>query len=133
MTTLPRRTSLPIEVAGWLRQRLARGDWTLRFPGELELARELQVGRNAVRAALAVLEKEGLLRVAKGRRRELMTPVKPMRPKFEKVAVMLMPSPWHTLPPSTLLWMDALRSRLHGAGLWIWGRFVVLLRRRWSH
>lgn len=113
---LPRRASLPTEVAAFLRERLLRGDWSQRLPGELDLAHELQVGRNTIRAALAVLEKEGLLRTATGRRRELMTPVKQVRPKLEKVAVMLMPLPWHTLPPSTLLWMDALRSRLQGAG-----------------
>lgn len=113
---LPRRTSLPLEVAAYLRKRLQRGDWALHLPGELELARELQVGRNTIRAALGILEKEGLLRTSSGRRRELMVPVKRVRPKLEKVAVMLMPSAWHTLAPSTLLWMDALRSRLQGAG-----------------
>ncbi len=112
----PRRTSLPLEVAAYLRKRLQRGDWARHLPGELGLARELQVGRNTIRAALTVLEKEGLLRTATGRRRELMTPVKQVRPKLGKVAIMLMPSPWHTLPPSTLLWMDALRSRLQGSG-----------------
>ena len=111
-----RRSSLPFEVAAFLRERLQRGDWARHLPGEMELAREIQVGRNTIRAALAVLEKEGLLRTATGRRREVMRPVKQVRPKLEKVAVMLMPSPWHTLPPSTLLWMDALRSRLQGAG-----------------
>ena len=115
-THLPRRTSLPLEVAAFLRVRLLRGDWVRYLPGELELARQLQVGRNTIRAALTVLEKEGLLRTASGRRRELMIQTRQARPKVEKIAVMLMPAPWHTLAPSTLLWMDALRSRLHGAG-----------------
>jgi hypothetical protein len=35
---------------------------------------------------------------------------------LEKVAIMVMPTPLHTLAPTTLLWMDALRSRLLGAG-----------------
>lgn len=113
---LPRRSSLPIEVAGYLRQRLERGDWARVLPGEMELAGELQVGRNTIRAALAVLEKEGLIRTANGRRRQLVGQVKKGRPPLAKQAVMLLPAPWQTLPPATLLWMDALRSRLHGAG-----------------
>jgi DNA-binding LacI/PurR family transcriptional regulator len=115
-SNLPRRISRSIEVAAFLRDRLMRGNWTQYLPGEMELARELQVGRNTIRAALVVLEKEGLVRTSSGRRREVITPMKWVRPQFEKVAVMLMPSPWHTLASSTLLWMDALRSRLHGAG-----------------
>ncbi|MFA6545966.1 MAG: substrate-binding domain-containing protein [Limisphaerales bacterium] len=115
-TPVPRRASLPLEVAAFLRERLRCGDWARQLPGEIELARELQVGRNTIRAALAVLEKERWLRTASGRRRELLKEVKVLRPKLEKVAVMLIPLPWHTLPPSTLLWVDALRSRLHGAG-----------------
>ncbi len=113
---LPRRASLPLEVAAFLRGRLLQGNWSQHLPGELELSRELQVGRNTIRAALVILEREGLLRTVSGRRRELVKPVQKVRPKMAKVAVMLMPAPWHTLAPSTLLWMDALRSRLHGVG-----------------
>ncbi len=86
------------------------------LPGEMELARELQVGRNTIRAAMVVLEKEGLVRTVSGRRREVLGQVRRARPKQEKVAVLVLPAPWHSLPPSTLLWMDALRLRLLGAG-----------------
>ncbi|MFN0075026.1 MAG: substrate-binding domain-containing protein [Prosthecobacter sp.] len=113
---LPRRASLPLDVAAFLRERLLRGDWARVLPGETELARELQVGRNTIRAALAVLEKDGLIRTASGKRREVVGKVKKLRRSMEKVAVMLLPVPWHTLAPSTLLWMDALRARLQGAG-----------------
>lgn len=86
------------------------------LPGETELARELQVGRNTIRAALAVLEKEGLIRTSSGRRREVVGKPKKARQPLDKVAVVLLPAPWQTLPPTTLVWMDALRSRLHGSG-----------------
>ena len=113
---LPRRSSLPIEVAGCLRERLARGDWVRLLPGEMELARELQVGRNTIRAALAVLEKDGLICTTSGKRREVLGKIKRARKPLVKVAVVLLPAPWQTLPSATLLLMDALRSRLHGAG-----------------
>lgn len=113
---LPRRSSLPIEAARCLRLRLAHGDWTRVLPGEMDLARELQVGRSTIRAALAVLEKEGLIRTANGRRREVVGTVKKVREPSGKVVVMLLPAPWQTLPPSAMLWMDLLRSRLQAGG-----------------
>jgi DNA-binding LacI/PurR family transcriptional regulator len=113
---LPRRSSLPVQVAACLRERLARGDWAGVLPGEMELARELQVGRNTIRAALAVLEKEGIIRTANGRRREVVGTAKKERQPLVKVAVMLLPGRLQALSPATLLWLDALRSRLHGVG-----------------
>jgi DNA-binding LacI/PurR family transcriptional regulator len=115
-THLPRRSSLPVEVVRCLRERLTRGDWVRLLPGELELARELQVGRNTIRAALAVLEKDGLICTTSGKRREVLGKIKRARKPLVKVAVVLLPAPWQTLPSATLLLMDALRSRLHGAG-----------------
>jgi len=117
-TNLPRRASLPRDVAAFLRERLRGGEWGRLLPGEFELAREVQVGRNTIRAALVILEKEGLLRTTSGRRREVVMGATKRRTKreLEKTAVLLLPSPWQTLAPSTLLWMDALRSRLLGAG-----------------
>jgi DNA-binding LacI/PurR family transcriptional regulator len=113
---LPKRTSLAVDVAICLRERIHRGDWARYLPGEMSLAKELQVGRNTVRAALVILEKEGLIHTVMGRKRELIGQVKRVEASLKKVAVILMPAPWHTLAPSTLLWMDALRSRLNGAG-----------------
>lgn len=105
-----------MEVAACLRDRMARGDWTRVLPGEIELARELKVGRNTIRAALAVLEKEGLVRTATGKRREVMPAVSKKRKQLVRVAVILLPLPWQSLPPATLLLIDALRLRLHDAG-----------------
>jgi DNA-binding LacI/PurR family transcriptional regulator len=113
---LPRRFSLPIEVADCLRVRLAKGEWVRMMPGEMELARELQVGRNTIRAALAVLEKEGMIRATMGKRREVLAKVKKTRKPTAKVVILLLPAPWQTLPPATMLWMDSLRSRLQAAG-----------------
>lgn len=113
---IPRRAALSMDVAAFLRKRLQQGDWAPCMPGELDLARDLQVGRNTIRAALVILEKEGWVRKISGRRREVIAPIKESRPKLEKMVVMLMPAPWHTLAPSTLLWIDALRSILSSAG-----------------
>ena len=114
--TLPRRPSLPLEAASFLREQIVRGNWPRMLPGEMELARELQVGRNTIRAALAVLEKEGLVRTASGRRREVVGKVKNLRAKGKKIAVILLPEPWHRLPTFSLQWVEALRLRMQMIG-----------------
>ncbi len=61
MLPLPQRHSLIAETAAVLRQRIEAGEWPLHLPGELDLAALLQVGRNTLRSALALLEGEGYL------------------------------------------------------------------------
>lgn len=115
---LPRRASRAMEAAAFLRERLLAGAWSRLLPGETELARQLQVGRNTIRAALVQLEAEGLLKTQAGRRREV-TGLLSANPKEEdggQVAVLLLGMPYPALASSTLLWMEALRLRLQGAG-----------------
>jgi DNA-binding LacI/PurR family transcriptional regulator len=56
------------QVAAYLRAELFRGVWTRAMPGGDKLAAELGIGSNTAEAALALLEKEGLLQ-NQGRRR----------------------------------------------------------------
>ena len=56
-----RRQSLPELTAQALREVLLAGGWGGTLPGEGKLALELGVGRNTLRAALRLLEAEGLL------------------------------------------------------------------------
>lgn len=49
------------QVAGYLREELLRGTWTGMMPGEDRLMARLGVGRNTIKAALRMLEEEGLL------------------------------------------------------------------------
>lgn len=55
------RLSLPEQVAVCLREGIQGGRWGDQFPGELQLATELDVSRNTARRALQILEKEGLV------------------------------------------------------------------------
>jgi GntR family transcriptional regulator len=61
---LPARSSLRHRIADELRERLERGDFMAgaRLPSEPELARKLGVSRSSLRAAIALLEADGLLR-----------------------------------------------------------------------
>jgi LacI family transcriptional regulator len=63
------------QVADHLRRQLSRGEWTGIMPGGARLARELGVGRMTIEAALAQLEKEGLLEPqGERRRRRILLP-----------------------------------------------------------
>jgi DNA-binding FadR family transcriptional regulator len=55
-------------AAGELRERLAAGTWAVgeRLPSEIELARQLGVGRSTVREAIRVLVHSGLLETRHG-------------------------------------------------------------------
>ena len=83
--------------------------------GEIELAALLQVGRNTVRAALAILEAEGLLKTTNGNRREIV--MKGARTgKTMRRAMLVMARPEHEFPPSTARWIAAARVRLESQG-----------------
>lgn len=68
------------QVADHLREEIARGTWKGTMPGETQLLAHLGVGRDTIKVALSLLEKENLL-VSQGpsrRRRIVLTgPLKP--------------------------------------------------------
>lgn len=63
------------QVADHLREELSRGTWSGTMPGETQLLANLGVGRDTIKAALTLLEQEGLL-VNQGpsRRRRIVLP-----------------------------------------------------------
>lgn len=70
MTTLQRRTGIALwrQVADQIRQSVLNGMVANeRLPAEAELATQFGVNRHTVRAAIAALEKEGILRAEQGR------------------------------------------------------------------
>ena len=74
---MPQRKFLTIaeQVAAHLREELQRGRWTVEMPGRHELAAELGVSDQTAKAALAQLEKEGILvPQGAGRRRRIELP-----------------------------------------------------------
>lgn len=63
------------QVAGHLRSEILSGHWRDELPGEGRLEKELGVNHSTVRAALCLLEKEGLLvPQGVGRRRRITVP-----------------------------------------------------------
>ncbi|SKA89117.1 regulatory protein, gntR family [Prosthecobacter debontii] len=99
----------------FLREQIQLGTWPQTLPGELELAKQLQVGRNTIRSALALLELEGWLTTRAGKRREVTGKIAPTE-AARQTAVLLLAVPFHALSSTTLLWMEALRRSLEGIG-----------------
>lgn len=114
MPPLPRRHSLITETVTVLRHRIEAGEWPLHLPGEMDLAALLQVGRNTLRSALAILESEGYLVTAKGARRRVKVPSKSA--PTGKNAVILMSRPERDFPPATAQWIEGTRARLESSG-----------------
>lgn len=121
------RPSLVEQAVETLRGALRDGTWVGRMPGERELSRQLNISRPTLRAALASLEGEGRLQVARGRQR-VIVPKEPVRvlPKVRTVGL-LTPLPLQEVSPFALCWMDRLRELLARAGL----QLEIHSGRRW--
>jgi DNA-binding LacI/PurR family transcriptional regulator len=114
---LPQRVSLVAQTADILRADILAGTWPRGLPGELELSGRLHVSRVTLRAALAQLEREGLLRAGQGRRREVVRPASPVATaSLRRAVALLTPLPLHRLPASVLYWVDELREHLEALG-----------------
>ncbi len=59
MDMIPQRRSLVAQTVEILRGMIQNGEWDTHLPTEAQLQERMQVGRNTVRAALEVMEKEG--------------------------------------------------------------------------
>jgi DNA-binding LacI/PurR family transcriptional regulator len=72
MIGIPQRSALVIQAAECLRATLARGEWTGHLPGARELSAQMQISRSTLAHALAILQQEGLIEVAHGRRTAIL-------------------------------------------------------------
>ncbi|MCD6049111.1 MAG: transcriptional regulator [Verrucomicrobia bacterium] len=115
---LPERVSLVTQTARILREGLAGGRWPGALPGERLLAEQLRVSRPTLRAALAQLEKEGLLQTSHGKRRQALTVhgKRKVSPGVPKSICLLSPHPLDEVPPMVLFWINELRVRLAELG-----------------
>ncbi len=124
MHRVPQRRSLVDETTAVLRENIVNRQWERWLPGEHELTHQLQVSRTTLRAALATLQREGVLRVGQGQRREITDSRAPQAPlpAVQSVAL-LTPEPIHHLNSATVFWIDALREHLASSG---WSLRVVV-------
>lgn len=117
MNRIPQRVSLVAQTAGILRDELQAGASPRWLPGEHALCARLHVSRVTLRAALAQLEREGLVKASQGRRREVIPPRTPRPPlATSKVVALLSPLPLEAMQRFALYWIADLRAHLGEAG-----------------
>lgn len=117
MTKLPQRYSLVNQTGSILREEIQNGKWTDWLPGERVLCESLQVSRNTLRAALAQLRREGIIRSDHGAGNRILTRGSGRSHKLRSYDVALLsPEAIERLRPSQTLWIDELRAMLSERG-----------------
>ena len=100
-----------------LRDEIASGVWAHGLPAERKLCGQLVISRGTLRAALAFLKHEGLVKVSHGRCWQVVGPGwKARRAGVGNNLVLLTPQPLHVLTPFAIYWIDNLREHLGEAG-----------------
>lgn len=112
------RTALPDLAAHALRVGISDGRWSGFLPGENELCRDLRVGRESLRKALARLAAEGLISLGgRGRRHRIeQARASLAAPNRGRVIRMLTPFPCYLLGESHLAICESLRESAEKAG-----------------
>ncbi len=124
---LPLRRPLAAQVALYLREQIAAGEWREALPSERALAARCRVSRTVIRAALEVLRKEKLL--VGGRLRPLSAAWRKVTSR--RVVHLLNSVPLEEAASGNVLELDHLRETLYADGYrveWLSSRRVD-----WSH
>jgi DNA-binding LacI/PurR family transcriptional regulator len=113
MLEIPKRLSLPAQVAAAIRKGIAENLWEKHLPGERRLSDLLHVSRPTVRAALHLLDKEGLLQIQPGKRNRV--PTKRARQRVsapQRLVILVVQELLSDGPPQTFQHISEMRLRL---------------------
>jgi DNA-binding LacI/PurR family transcriptional regulator len=117
MERLPKRTSLVTETARTLKEWIGSRVLRRTLPGELRLKNRLRVGRDTLRLALKVLEREGwVTRAVRGRQRHVVRPRGPGRKALSGQLPVTFLSPFPVVDRIILLEMEDLQKHLAKQG-----------------
>ncbi len=120
MHLTPERRPLPLAAADLLKRQIAAGVWHAYIPPERDLCARMEIGRNTLRAALALLEREGWIGRGHPGRRRAVNPkratVSPGAAESSHQVAFLTDQAQDALPLHTLREVDMLRVALGEAG-----------------
>jgi DNA-binding MarR family transcriptional regulator len=116
-TRLPQKSSLVAQTATILKERIQSGEWHKWLPGEHELCAQLRVARMTLRAALAQLERAGMVRSQQGKRREIVKRRRRTTLGLSGRVLLVTPLPLYVLPHLHVFCANELREALEKAGL----------------
>jgi DNA-binding LacI/PurR family transcriptional regulator len=112
---IPQRISLVSQTVESLRAHLKAGHWRQRLPAERELCQQMQVSRHTLRAALAELQRERVIKLT-GRIRRGAIGKGITSTRSSRIVVLLLRDPLPDLLPAALFILDTLRDDLARAG-----------------
>ena len=116
MPRIPHRQPLPIQAADIILEMISSGDIQDLLPGERSLASQLQIGRDTLRAALEILEADGIISSREhGKRRRILSSATRKSRATKRIAF-LSPKTLVQLPPWMLVEFDTLRELLNQRG-----------------
>jgi DNA-binding LacI/PurR family transcriptional regulator len=116
---MPTRGNLAVDCARVIRHRIIEGEWCGMLPGERRLAELLEVGRDTVRLALTLLERDQVIgpTQAGSKRGILLISGHADRPRKQALRIgMLSPRRLEQLSQPVLFEVDHLRRALAGKG-----------------
>lgn len=113
---MPQRQTLTRQTVDALREGIVTGVWRGFLPGERELCLLLQVSRPTLRAAIAVIKREGLIAVRQGRRSAILKKHRVRR--AGKAAVALVSTlPLYSMSRNRIFLIDYMGKVLQERGL----------------
>ncbi len=113
---LPRRLSLVAQTVASLSAGIRGCQWPRHLPAERELAKQLQVGRKTLRAALKELEHQGTLSVSSRQGRLISTPPPGGGSTQQRGVGILIQTPLQTMHSRRMFVIHAVRENLGKAG-----------------
>lgn len=111
-------STLTQQVANAIASNIERGVWTDQLPPERYLARSLQVSRRTLRSAIEILRSEKVLLTMPGLGSQITRASRPRagRSARRKVVGLMMPESFAHMKPSTMVFIDELRTLLYTRG-----------------
>ena len=111
-------STLTQQVADAIGSNIERGVWAEQLPPERYLARSLQVSRRTLRSAIEILRQQKVLLTQPGLGSQI---TRAKRPKARsaarhEVVGLLMPQSFDHMKPSTMVFIDELRTLLYAKG-----------------